>query len=206
MSPRRSVAETRLTRDRIVERGVAAASVDGLEGLTIGQLAADLGMSKAGVLGHFGSKEALQLALLDAAAAAFARIVWRPAELEPPGLPRLRAVCETWIDYLEHERQIFPGGCLFTTAAIEFDARGGPVRDAVARLHKLWRRRLVAEARTAVATGDLPRGTDPEQVAFELVGLFMALNQEIQLFADPNAAQRTRRALHRLLATAEHQQ
>jgi hypothetical protein len=138
--------------------------------------------------------------ILDGAAAVFRRLVWSRAEPEPPGLPRLRAACEAWIDYLEHERQIFPGGCLFTTAAIEFDARGGPVRDAVARLHRIWRRRLVAEVRTAVTAGELPRDTDPEQVAFELVGLFMALNQEIQLFADPQAATRTRNALNRLLA------
>jgi hypothetical protein len=138
--------------------------------------------------------------ILDGAAAVFRRLVWSRAEPEQPGLPRLRAACEAWIDYLEHERQIFPGGCLFTTAAIEFDARGGPVRDAVARLHRIWRRRLVAEVRTAVTAGELPRDTDPEQVAFELVGLFMALNQEIQLFADPQAATRTRNALNRLLA------
>ncbi|MCC3764527.1 TetR/AcrR family transcriptional regulator [Glycomyces sp. TRM65418] len=200
MSPRRSVAEARLTRERILQRGVAVASVEGLEGLTIGQLAADLGMSKGGVLGHFSSKPALQLAVLDAAADAFLRIVWRRAEPEQPGLPRLRAACEAWIDYLEHERGIFPGGCLFTTAAVEFDARSGPVRDTVARLHKLWRRLLATEVRTAVTAGELPHDTDPEQVAYELVGLFMALNQEIQLFAEPQAAQRTRNALNRLLA------
>ncbi|MFI2078377.1 MULTISPECIES: TetR/AcrR family transcriptional regulator [Streptomyces] len=202
MSPRKSAAEARRTRERIVERGVAIASVEGLEGLTIGRLATDLGMSKAGILGHFGTKETLQLATLDEASAVFLRVVWQPAAHETPGLPRLRAVCEAWITYLEHEREIFPGGCLFTTASVEFDARGGRVRDAVARLHRLWRRRLVGELRLAVTAGDLPSGTDPEQVAYELVGLYLALNQAIQLFADPLAPDRTRRALDRLLAQA----
>ncbi|MGY0059204.1 TetR/AcrR family transcriptional regulator [Streptomyces sp. LZ34] len=200
MSPRKSVAEARRTRERIVERGVAIASVEGLDGLTIGRLATDLGMSKAGVLGHFGTKQALQLATLEEGAAAFSRLVWEPAEGARPGLPRLRAICEAWITYLETARDVFPGGCLFTTASIEFDARDGLVHDAVARLFRLWRRRLAGEVRAAVAAGDLPSGTDPEQVAYELVGLYMALNQEIQLFAAPEAADRTRHALDRLLA------
>ncbi|MGV4984060.1 TetR/AcrR family transcriptional regulator [Streptomyces sp. NPDC001709] len=199
MSPRNSAAEARRTRQRIVERGIALASVDGLEGLTLGRLAADLEMSKAGVLGHFGTKEALQLATLEGAAAAFNRLVWEPAAGEEPGLPRLRAVCDAWIAYLENARDVFPGGCLFTMASVEFDARGGPVRDAVARLARVWRRRLAAEVGAAVAAGDLPADTDPEQVVYELIGLYMALNQEIQLFATPTAADRTRRALARLL-------
>ncbi|MFD8542483.1 TetR/AcrR family transcriptional regulator [Streptomyces sp. NPDC059649] len=200
MSPRNSRAEARRTRERIVERGIALASVEGLEGLTIGRLATDLKMSKAGVLGHFGTKEALQLATLQGAAAAFSRLVWAPVAHEKPGLPRLRAACETWIAYLETGRDIFPGGCFFTVASTEFDARGGLVRDAVVRLLRAWRHRLTAEVRTAVAAGDLPMDTDPDQVVYELVGLYMALNQEIQLFADPLATARTRRAVNRLLA------
>ncbi|OMI39598.1 TetR family transcriptional regulator [Streptomyces sparsogenes DSM 40356] len=182
-----------------MEHGVALASVEGLEGLTLGRLATDLGMSKAGVLGHFGTKEALQLATLETGAAAFRRLVWEPARDAEPGLPRLRAICEAWITYMETARDTFPGGCLFTTASVEFDARDGALRDAVARLSGLWRRRLALEARAAVAAGDLPDDTDPEQIAYELVGLYMALNQEIQLFGAPDAGDRTRRALDRLL-------
>ncbi|AOR33140.1 TetR family transcriptional regulator [Streptomyces fodineus] len=199
MSPRTSAVEARRTRERIVERSIALASVDGLEGLTIGRLAADLGMSKAGVLGHFGTKEALQLATLEGAAAAFSRLVWEPAAHQEPGLTRLRAVCDAWIAYLDTERDIFPGGCFFTTASVEFDARSGHVRDAVARLLRVWRRRLAAEVRTAAAAGELPPDTDPEQIAYELIGCYLALNQEIQLFADPAASVRTRRAVDRLL-------
>ncbi|NUT92285.1 MAG: TetR/AcrR family transcriptional regulator [Saccharothrix sp.] len=200
MSPRRSAVEARGTRERIVARGMALASVDGLEGLTIGRLAADLGMSKAGVLGHFGTKQALQLAALRGASEVFTRTVWEPVEHVEPGLPRLRALFGTWADYLETERDTFPGGCLFTTASIEFDARGGPVRDFVARLFTAWRRRLATEVSTAVEHGDLPADTDPEQVAFEVFGVFFALNQEIHLFGAADAIARTRRALDRLVA------
>ncbi|MGW4892769.1 TetR/AcrR family transcriptional regulator [Kitasatospora sp. NPDC004240] len=200
MSPRKSAAEARRTRGRIIERGVAIASVDGLEGLTIGRLAADLGMSKAGVLGHFGTKEALQLAALDGAAATFTRLVWEPAADERPGLTRLRAVCEAWTTYLTGPVEEFPGGCLFTTAAVEFDARDGAVRRSVARLLTLWRRKLVGELRTALQAGELHSDADPEQIAYELTGLHLALNQAVQLFADPTAPDRTRRAVDRLLA------
>lgn len=199
MSPRRSAAESRLTHTRIIERGIAIASVEGLDGLTIGQLAGDLGMSKAGVLGHFGTKEALQLAALEQASAIFTRLVWDPAQDARPGLPRLRAVCEAWTDYLQNSRGFFPGGCLFTTASVEFDARGGPVRDAVARLFLVWRWRLTGELRLAVAAGDLPPGSDPDQIAFELIGLYLNQNHAIQLLADPMAGERTRRGVERLL-------
>jgi AcrR family transcriptional regulator len=199
MSPRKSAAEARRTRDRIIDRSVAIASVDGLEGLTIGRLATDLGMSKAGVLGHFGTKEALQLAALDAASTIFGRLVWEPAADAAPGLTRLTAVLEAWNRYLETERGTFPGGCLFTTASVEFDARSGPVRDAVTRRYLLWRRRLVLDLRIAVTNGELPADADPEQLAYELIGAYLALNQAIQLHHDPTAPDRTRRAVTRLL-------
>jgi AcrR family transcriptional regulator len=126
MSPRNSVVEAQRTRQRIVEHSLSVASLNGLEGLTIGRIATDLGLSKAGVLGHFGTKEGLQLAVVDAASELFAREVPQrvPADAEP-GLPRLRGYCEAWVSYVE--RDVLPGGCFFTAAASEFDGRGGPV-------------------------------------------------------------------------------
>ncbi|GGQ90469.1 TetR/AcrR family transcriptional regulator [Kitasatospora griseola] len=202
MSPRSTVAEARRTRSRIIDRSVALASVDGLEGLTIGRLATDLGLSKAGVLGHFGTKETLQLATLERASILFTTLVWEPAADAEPGLPRLRAVCESWIAYLEHAREIFPGGCLFTTAAVEFDAHDGPVRKNLARLLLVWRRRLAGEVRLAVEAGHLPADTDAEQIVHELTGIYLALNQALQLLRDPLAATRTRRSLDRVLPQA----
>ncbi|MFE9401085.1 TetR/AcrR family transcriptional regulator [Streptomyces sp. NPDC006530] len=197
MSPRNSVLEAGRTRQRIVERALVLASVEGLEGLTIGRLATDLGMSKAGVLGHFGTKQSLQLAVVDAAAEMFAREVPQRARGLPAGLAHLDALCEAWVSYLE--RELLPGGCFLTAAAAEFDGRGGPVRDAIAGLESLWRRDLSIHIRRAVTEGGLPATTDPDQVVYELVGIMLALNHSLQLHHDKRAPEHARRAVQRLL-------
>ncbi|GAA2415158.1 TetR family transcriptional regulator C-terminal domain-containing protein [Streptomyces coeruleofuscus] len=197
MSPRNSVLEASRTRQRIVDRGLTLASVDGLEGLTIGRLATELAMSKAGVLGHFGTKEGLQLAVVDAAAEMFAREVPQRARGVPPGLAHLSTLCEAWVSYLE--RELLPGGCFFTAVAAEFDGRGGPVRDAIAGLDSLWRRDLSIHIRRAITVGDLPADTDPDQLVYELVGIMLALNHSLQLHHDKQAPGRARRAVQRLL-------
>ena len=198
MSPRRSAAEAQGTREAIVEHAIDVASLEGLEGLTIGRLAADMHMSKAGVVGGFGSKEALQLATLEGAIAVWRREVWdRVADIEP-GLPRLRAVCEAWATYLQGD--VFPGGCFLTAASFEFDGRSGPVRDAIESAMDLWLRVLAREARTAVEQGDLPERTDPDQVAFELNALAVGANQARQLHGAGDVKERTLAAMERVLA------
>lgn len=197
MSPRVSAAVAHRTRAAIVARGVDVASREGLEGLTIGRLADDLGMSKSGLLGHFGSKETLQLVVLDRAAEIFWREVWESVADRPAGLARLRAVCASWVGYLE--RGVFPGGCFFTAAAAEFDDRPGAVRDAVAWYAQRWQRELSWQLRRAVDAGELPPDTDAEQVVFELTGVMMVLNQSLQLYGDRSAPERARRAMTRLL-------
>jgi AcrR family transcriptional regulator len=198
MSPRRSVAEARRTRADLLARGLAIASVDGLEGLTIGRLAAEAGMSKSGVLGQFGSKENLQLAVIDTAAAVFAREVTEPVlRHTPAGMPRLLALCAHWVSYLE--RGVFPGGCFFTAAATEFDDRDGPVREAIAELNEMWQRGLRRHVLLAAQAGDLPPDTDPDQLVFELTGQVLALNHALRLTRDRTAPERTRRAMSRLL-------
>jgi len=197
VSPRNSAEGAAATRTAIVSRALARASVEGLEGMTIGHLAADLGMSKAGVVGPFGSKQALQLAVFGHAMDGFAAQVWAPAAGLAPGRDRLVAVCERWIDYLAGPP--FPGGCLMTTSATEWDARDGPVRDAVLAAQGRWLAVLEADAETAVRAGELPADTDAAQVAFELSGVALSLNQAIQLLRDPDAAARARRAVARIL-------
>lgn len=197
MSPRRSAAEALRTRDRILRHAVEVASLEGLEGITIGRLASDMSMSKAGVLGHFGTKEQLQLAALDEAMGAFRHAVWEPASGLRPGRERLHGICEAWIAYLEGG--LFPGGCFLTAASCEFDGRPGAVREAVSGGLQRWRTVLVAEARRAIADGDLPSDADAEQVAFELSAVAMATNQAIQLHGDPLAPDRARLAIHRIL-------
>lgn len=197
MSPRKTAAETRHTRQRILDLGLVLASAEGLEGLTIGRLAAELGMSKAGVIGHFGTKESLQLAVIDAAAELFVREVPERARGVPRGLPYLRAAGEAWISYLE--RDLLPGGCFFTAAAAEFDGREGPVRDAVVRMSAFWERELRVNIWRAVSLGELPQDTDIDQLLYEIVAIMLALNHFRQLHGDVQAAARARRALERLL-------
>jgi AcrR family transcriptional regulator len=192
------VAEARRTRANLLARGLAVASVDGLEGLTIGRLAAEAGMSKSGVLGQFGSKENLQLAVIETAATVFAREVTEPVlRHTPAGMPRLLALCAHWVSYLE--RGVFPGGCFFTAVATEFDDRAGPVRDAVAALNEMWQRGLRRHVLLAAQAGDLPPDTDPDQLVFELTGQVLALNHALRLTRDRTAPERARRAMSRLL-------
>ena len=200
VSPRRSSTEAGQTRAAILARGVEVASVEGLEGLTIGRLAADLGLSKSGLLGHFGSKEALQLAVVDTAAEIFFREISDHAPGAAPGLPRLRAMFEAWISHVE--REVFPGGCFFTAAASEYDDRDGPVRDAVAGLIGVWERDLRLHVHLAIAAAELPAETDPDQLVFELVGQMLALNHALRLHRDRGALTRARRAMDRLLGQA----
>jgi AcrR family transcriptional regulator len=195
--PRRSAADAARTRTAILDRSVALASLEGLEGLTIGRLAGDLEMSKAGVLGHFGTKEELQLAALAAAREVYRREVWERAQDAPAGRARLLAIADAWLSYLD--RDVFPGGCFVTAASCEFDDRPGRVRDAVAAMHREWLSVLAREARRAVADGDLPRGTDPDDVAFGMNAVAMGVNQARHLAGDPDAPARGWRAMRTLL-------
>lgn len=179
------------TRRLTLRRAVDIASVGGLDGLSIGRLSGELGLSKSGVFAHFGSKEELQLAAVAHAAEVFTEQVITPALTAPRGLPRLDALMERWLDY--SRRRVFPGGCFFAAVTPEFDARPGRVRDALAAARREWvgmLARLVAEA---VAQGHLPAGTDPDQLAFELNALGRAANSEAVLTADdlPYAQART---------------
>jgi AcrR family transcriptional regulator len=188
--PRRSQADAALTHDAILDRAVHMASTDGLEGLTIGRLAIDMRMSKAGVIGHFGSKERLQLEALDRAIEQWRAVVWDPVAGEEPGLPRLRAIVRRWSEFLGDCP--FPGGCFLTAASFEFDDRPGPVRDSVREALALWLRVLAADARRA----GLP---DPDQIAFELNAIAMGTNHAVRLQGDPKASTRCRKAMERVL-------
>jgi AcrR family transcriptional regulator len=196
--PRRSNAEAAQTRAAIIGRAVETASIEGLEGVTIGKLADDLGMSKAGVIGHFGSKTDLQRAALHEAQQIFTDEVWGPAAGKPPGMARLTAIGEAWVEHLTHCP--FPGGCFMSTASIEWDAREGELHDDVKEGWERWRARLRKEAARARDDGDLPPGTDPDLIAFEMLAIAMGLNQSIQLLDDRRAPARARAALRRVLA------
>jgi AcrR family transcriptional regulator len=196
--PRRSTAQVADARADTLEVAVGLASVVGLEGLTIGGLADALEMSKSGLVGRFGSKEQLQLATLELAAEIFRRAVYEPAAAQPAGLRRLNAICDAWIAYLG--RPPFPGGCFLTTASVEFDARPGPVHNAVQRIMRRWLRALADEAAAAIESGELPAETDPQDVAFTINALAVGANCHYQLHRDRRALQRARRAMAAVLA------
>jgi AcrR family transcriptional regulator len=178
------------TREAILDRAVDLASTEGLEGLTIGRLASELAMSKSGLFGHFGSKEELQLATIDAAQRRFVSAVVEPALGEPEGGPRLRALCDRFVAYLEG--RVFPGGCFWGATMAEFDGRPGPVRDRIRDRVGAWLAEL--ERQATIAGAD-----DPRQLAFELQALGQGANSSFQLFGDPAAFRRARRAMEPLL-------
>jgi AcrR family transcriptional regulator len=195
--PRRSTAEVAETRAAVTEAAVGRASVQGLEGLTIGGLAGEVEMRKSSVFSLFGSKQELQLATLEAAIEQFTDEVWGPVADQRPGRARLVALCDSWLAY--HEREVLPGGCFLTTATIEFDARPGPLRDAVAGCMRRWLGVLERELAAAVDAGELPAGTEPADVAFELNALAAAASYGFQLSRDPEVFERARRSMRRTL-------
>ncbi len=181
------------TRQAILEAAVHVASAEGLEGLTIGRLAAELSMSKSGLFAHFGSKEELQLATVEAARVIFIREVIGPAFEAEHGMPRLWKLCDIWLGYVRGG--VFRGGCFFAAAAAEFDGRPGPVRDGIAKIMKEWLatlRRAVTEAQGA---GQLDKEVDPTQLAFEFNALEMGANWAFQLYDDKQAFARARAAI-----------
>jgi AcrR family transcriptional regulator len=154
------------TRRVVLARAVDLASVEGLDGLSIGRLAADLEISKSGLISHFGSKEGLQLATIRAARAIFVHTVIEPALETPPGMGRLRGLLDAWLQYSSDRR--FPGGCFFARASHEYAARPGAVRDALAVIDEEWLGLIAETIGGAQEAGDIRADVDPTQLAFDL--------------------------------------
>jgi AcrR family transcriptional regulator len=188
------------TRAAIVEAALALASREGLEGLTIGLLAERLGMSKSGVIAHFGTREDLQLAVLGEYARRFVEDVLRPAVNEPRGLPRLEAILDRWLNHLARE---LDSGCIMIGGAFEYDDREGPLRDAMVAIIAAWQRELHKAIQQAVAAGDLRTDVDAGQLVFEIYGLMLATHQGARLMRSHNLAVRhARSGLARLITAA----
>jgi AcrR family transcriptional regulator len=181
------------TRAAVLRRAADIASVEGLDGLSLGRLAADLAVSKAGVFAHFGSKEELQLATIRAASDRFTETVITPALDEPDGLARLVALCNSWLDYC-HRRE-FPGGCFFFSAFADYDAKPGRVHDALADARRLWLGVFEALVSAAQQQGELDPDIDPAMLAFEFDAMGMAINIHMQLLDDPGVVELVRRSM-----------
>lgn len=178
------------TRAAILDRAVDLASAEGLEGLTIGRLAAELEMSKSGIFAHFGSKQELQLATVGAAAARFSANVIEPAAAAPDGAPRLRALAEAYVAHLG--RDDYSGGCFWAATSAEYDDRPGPVREAIAAALDAWLGELERQARLAGAG-------DPQRLAFEFYAVVIGANSRYRLSGDRRVFDYARAAIERLL-------
>jgi AcrR family transcriptional regulator len=171
------------TRESILQAAADLASVEGLEGLTIGRLATELGMSKSGLFAHFGSKEELQLATIDAARRRFVDRVVRPSRGLPRGRARLEAMLDDWLAYFRDET--FPGGCFFHNIRAELDSRpDNAVREVMAEDVRQFIAFLEREIRKAQEAGDVDPSVDAQQLAFELDALGSAANQQFQILRD----------------------
>jgi AcrR family transcriptional regulator len=175
-------ADGERTRGAILRAAASLATVDGLEGLSIGNLAAATGMSKSGLYAHFGSKQELQLATVDEAERIFTAEVIRPALAARPGLAQLAAACEAYFSYLQ--RRVFPGGCFFAATALEMGTRPGPVKNRVAAIASGFTAQLRAFAATAADQRELPAGEDPDRLAFELHAILLGADTKFVLHDD----------------------
>lgn len=183
----------------ILREAASLATVDGLEGLSIGNLAKALGISKSGLYAHFGSKEELQLATVDEAGRIFQAEVVEPALAAAPGLGQLLAVCEAFFDHLF--RRTFPGGCFFAAASLEMGTRPGRVKDRVAAFQGDFTSLLRQFASTARDNGELRVDEDPDELAFEILGVILAADANFVLHDDPTQLDLARQVVRRRLAS-----
>jgi AcrR family transcriptional regulator len=193
--PRPSKGEA--SRATILLTAAKLATTRGLDGLSIGDLAAEVGMSKSGLYAHFKSKEELELATIETAAAIFDSEVLQPAALAHAGTERLGALVDAFLSHLE--RRIFPGGCFFAAVAAELDTRPGPARDQVVRVLDQWQSLLTRCIRDAQASGDIDPKADVPQAAFEIQAMLLAGNYQFVMTNDPVRLSQARKGVEHVL-------
>jgi AcrR family transcriptional regulator len=200
VSPRHQRADGRRTRDAILSGAVRLATIDGLEGLSIGNLATATGISKSGLYAHFGSKQDLQLATVQEADRIFTDEVIAPAMAADPGVAQIVAVCDAFFDHLAN--RTFPGGCFFAGAALEMGTRPGPVKDRIAAFQMSFVGLIHQFVTTAASQGQLSEDEDVDQLTFELNGMMLAANTSFVLLGDPAPLDMARRVVRRRLGIA----
>jgi AcrR family transcriptional regulator len=189
------------TRSAVLGTALSLATELGLEGVTIGKLAEQCGMSKSGLFAHFSSKENLQVAILDEAVARFVALVVAPALKKPRGEPRVRALVENWLTWSKQD--FLPGGCIFVVAGVELDDRPGPARDRFVAAQKDWLATLTQAARIAVEEKHFRKDLDPEQLAHEIYSVALGYHF-LRRIGDPSRAERRSRvAFDRILKDAQ---
>jgi len=194
------VSKGEATRQAILDKATAVASRDGLGGLTIGKLADELELSKSGLFAHFGSKESLQVAVLENAAARFVEIVVKPALRAPRGEARLQSIFDHWAEWPKKSR--LPGGCVFVAAAAELDDQPGPARELLVKQQRDFLGLLATTAKGAVGEGQFRKDLDVEQLAHDFYSVMLGFHHAYRLLKDPRAEARARRAFAALLDAA----
>jgi AcrR family transcriptional regulator len=198
--PRRHRSDGDRSHQAILAAATQLATTQGLDRLSIGELAAHIGMSKSGLYSHFKSKEELQLATIDAAEAIFDAEVIEPSLVAPIGLPRVVALADAFLDHLR--RRVFPGGCFFACASAELHARPGPVKDRIAEFDQRWKTHFVDQFRVAVNDGTLPSETDLDQLWFEIDAYLLYAHAAFSFRDDPAVLDRGSEAVRRRLGLA----
>lgn len=188
------------TRARILRSALAIASKEGLDGLSIGRLAGEVGMSKSGLFAHFGSKEDLQLGVIDTAVESFIAAVVAPALRAPRGIPRLQDLFDRWLAW--EKSPSLPGGCPFIAAAHELDDRPGALRDRLVDYQKDWVGALATAARIAIDEGHFQSDLDADQFAYDFYSIILSYHYFSRLLRDPNAKNQATTAFLRLLEQA----
>jgi AcrR family transcriptional regulator len=194
---RRPRADGERTRSAILRAAASLATVEGLEGLSIGNLAAAIGISKSGLYAHFGSKEELQLATVSEAERILTEEVIQPALAARPGRGQLAAACEAFFSYVQ--RRVFPGGCFFAATSLEMGTRPGPVRDRIAAIQSDFTALLRSFAATALEQGELPSEENPEWLAFELHAILLGADTKFVLQEDPTVLDVARQVVQKRL-------
>ena len=197
---RRPRSDGERTRSAILRAAASLATVEGLEGLSIGNLAAAIGISKSGLYAHFGSKEELQLATVSEAERILAEEVVQPALAARPGLDQLTAACEAFLSYVE--RRVFPGGCFFAATSMEMGTRPGPVKDRLAAIQSEFTSMLQSFAIIAQQQGELPSEENPEWLAFELHAILLGADTKFVLHGDPAVLDLARHVIQKRLRLA----
>lgn len=187
------------TRAAILDAALQLASREGLEGLTIGVLADQLGMSKSGVFAHFGSREDLQIGVLKLYNHQFEQEVFYPSLLLPRGLPRLESLFARWVARVSKE---IDSGCIYISGAVEYDDRPGAIREHLVEMVRTWQAALQRAASQAVEEGHLRDDVDPQQLVFEMYGLVLALHHDARFICRPGSVQRAQAGFARLITSS----
>jgi AcrR family transcriptional regulator len=188
------------SRQTILQAAARLATVDGLNGLSIGNLAEHIGMSKSGLYAHFGSKEELQLATIETALDIFNADVIRPADGVGDALLRVQTLCNSFLDYVA--RRVFPGGCFFAAVAAEFDTHPGPVKERITQILEHWTGLLEGLFEEAQRAGQINPAESPAQLAFETDAHLLMANMLFVMRNDEGALERARQAIDARIAIA----